>query len=242
VIYCTTSANDADLIPLFGARAMQAPLQFGDFSWYGLWYEKEPIMVCGDRKKLGDIISSVENGRHVAQVQRAYKAGYKFQFIVLEARYRKGGNGLVEEYHNGHWYGHHSNLEYYRLEAYLNQMAWMGNVHLIQTETPRETVERVVELYSMFQMPPEEHSTLNQLYSPPQPKASLMGPPSLLRRMSKELQGVGWGKSGLVEEHFGSVERMVNATQEEWQGIYGVGKTIAENVYTEMREVSNAEG
>ena len=57
---------------------------------------------------------------------------------------------------------------------------------------------------------------------------------SLVRRVAKELPGIGWERSLLVEETFDSVRTMVNAPLEEWLEIEGIGKGIATKVQEEL--------
>jgi len=62
----------------------------------------------------------------------------------------------------------------------------------------------------------------------------LLKPPSLVRRVAKELPGIGWERSLLVEETFDSVRTMVNAPLEQWLEIEGIGKGIATKVQEEL--------
>ena len=54
--------------------------------------------------------------------------------------------------------------------------------------------------------------------------------PSLLRRLALELPGIDT-KAVAVEKRFKSVWEMVNATEEEWMGIEGIGKLTAKSVW-----------
>ena len=59
--------------------------------------------------------------------------------------------------------------------------------------------------------------------------------PSLLRRVAKELPGIGWERSLLVESHWKSIRDMVNATPEEWTQIDGIGKGISKRIDEVLR-------
>ena len=56
--------------------------------------------------------------------------------------------------------------------------------------------------------------------------------------MAAILPGVGNNRSKVVESYFKSLKAMVNATEDEWLQIDGIGKTIARNVVEEMNRES----
>ena len=238
MIFLTEAPNDADLIPLLGAKAQVIPLSHGDFSWFGVWEDSDPIQVCGDRKKVDDLIKCVNDGRHLSQVERAHAAGYRYQFVIIEGRYRRGKDGLLEVPRAGKWNTHFTNVEYHRVEAYLNQLTWYGHVRVMTSHTPSETADRVVELYSMFQRPPEEHTSLNAIYSEAPPQVRMFGPPSLIKKVAKELPGVGWKRAAAVEAQFPSVLALAQATPEDIEKVEGIGKRIAFRVHNAIREIA----
>jgi ERCC4-type nuclease len=126
-------------------------------------------------------------------------------------------------------------LSFRRVQAYLDQLSWYGGVRVYTTATARQTVAMVIGLHDMFQIPPGEHGSLHKLYSEPIPHINLMGRPSLTRRVAKELPHIGWTKSKAVEETFESVKMMVNASEEDWMEMDGVGEKIARDI---VRSVS----
>ena len=62
----------------------------------------------------------------------------------------------------------------------------------------------------------------------------LLQQPSLMRRVAKELPGIGWERSLVVEAKWDSVRDMVNAPVEEWLELDGIGKGIASRVQEEL--------
>jgi len=89
----------------------------------------------------------------------------------------------------------------------------------------------------MFQKPPEEHSSLEGFHQPPNP-VSLNGRPGLMRRVFKELHGIGWERSKRAEDYFKGRLSLVDALRagEEWQNIEGIGPEISKMIYKEATE------
>lgn len=93
-----------------------------------------------------------------------------------------------------------------------------------------------MDLYNWWQTPWEEHRShlafddSNELRELVQTSV-----PTLLRRIAKELPGIGWVRSKLVEQRFGTVYDMISAGPQEWVKIEGVGKLTAKRVFEAMR-------
>lgn len=239
MIYLTTAHNDRSLIPLFGGLAIAAPIPHGDFNFFGIWQDNTPAKVCGDRKKIGDLVSCINSGRHLQQLQQAHASGFTHQFIIVEGLMQPGGDGLLHVRKGRDWAPHYPNIEYHRVDAYLNQIDQYMGVQVKRSMSPAETVAMVVALYHLFQKAPNDHNTMKMMYSPPPPQIGFFHGPSLLRRVAKELPGIGWERSLAVEGHFESVYEMATATPSEWLDVEGIGKKTAEKV---VREIRNGSG
>lgn len=239
MLFLTSAPNDSDLVPLFksmGNLAVVADIAYGDFNWAGLWYNNEVLAVSGDRKKLMDLISCMSTGRYLKQLRDARAAGFDKLFLMLEWENKYGVNqdGLICKRRGKEWVPVDPPTMFSRVEAYLNELHWYMGIQVKKSHTPMETVRQVLSLYWMFQQSPEEHKSLCQFYEPPMPSVDLFKKPSILRRMSKELEGIGWERSKDIEAHFGSVMAMVTAGEKEWERIPGIGKKTARSVVNEM--------
>jgi ERCC4-type nuclease len=236
VIYLTDAPNDKDLIPIFGKMAHVAPIKYGDFEFDGLWEGRRHIRIVGDRKHVGDLVSSVNNGRHMQQVLNAREAGFHTIFLITEGLFRAGTTGLLEVFQGGNWKDYYPFIEYARVDAYLNQLQHYMNVQVKRSSSRSETVKQVIDLYLMFQKPPEDHSSLKIIYSIAPPSVYLFGKPSLIQRVAKEFKGVGWERTRAIKDYFASVREMVNAIEDDWMKIDGVGKGIAKSIVKEINE------
>jgi len=190
VIYVTEAPNDQDLLPLLGGIALPAPIPHGDFCFFGVWEELRAIRVCGERKKISDLVQCITiTGRHLKQVQDAREAGFEFIFLVTEGLYRPGENGELEVREGNKWVPYYPAIEYYRVDSYLNELQWYMGVVVKRSSSPRETARLVLDMYRLFQEPPEQHDSLKRFYSIPAPMRyrDWKKKPSLLRRVSQKM-------------------------------------------------------
>lgn len=229
MIFVTESPNDRDLIPLLGPLAVPVPIEFGDVNFFGYWTGWDGIRICGERKKLSDMLNSIQSGRHLNQIRMARESGFEFIFLILEAIIRPSREfGVLEERRGNGWISH--NVAYSLLDDYLNEIAWYGDIRVFRSTSPRETVQHIKSVYKAFRKPPEDHHMLQKFYVPPTPSVGLTRRPQLVSRMAKELPGVGWGRAKEVEKAFKSPTEMVMASEEEWEKIPGIGKGTVKKV------------
>jgi len=185
-----------DLIPWIGDLAIPTSLPFGDLNFWGVWTDWVTTRICVERKKLLDIVDCVLNsGRHMKQVQDAHEAGFEFIYIIVEGIYRPSpATGLIEVRKGKSWVpmshlsprsrpGTIPDLEYSRLDSYLNQLDLYLSVRSKHSANASETARMVIDLYTLFQKPPEDHTSLRQFYTPPDAYASFLSRPSLIRKV-----------------------------------------------------------
>jgi len=203
-----------------------------------VWEELRAIRVCGERKKISDLVQCITiTGRHLKQVQDAREAGFEFIFLVTEGLYRPGENGELEVREGNRWVPYYPAIEYYRVDSYLNELQWYMGVVVKRSSSPRETARLVLDMYRLFQEPPEQHDSLKRFYSIPAPMRyrDWKKKPSLLRRVAKEFKLVGWERSEAIDQSFSSVAEFVNADRERLERVEGIGKGIAESIWSEAR-------
>lgn len=246
MIFMTDEENDRDLVPLFGGLATVMRLPFGDWNWLGVWDGGQPIWVWGDRKKIGDLVSCVtDTNRLLAQIQKAYEAGFRIFFVVIEANYRPSPtSGMLQTLHGKEWRDYHLNpkdknspmVEYSRIDNYLNQLDFYLGVRVRISRSPRETARMVIDLYHLFQQPPEEHSSLKKFEVDTKAKGSYLQRPTLIRKIANQLPHVGWEKSQAFEDRFGTAKELCQILglgelgKKELMSVDGVGKKIASDI------------
>jgi len=72
--------------------------------------------------------------------------------------------------------------------------------------------------------------------------SALLTKPSLVRRVAKELPGVGLVRSAEVAKKFSSVEQMINAGVKEWSSVPTLGKGTAAKIFQAIHGGSGANG
>jgi ERCC4-type nuclease len=223
LIYLTTAANDRDLVKQFHeTEAVVAPIPYGDAVVEGL-SDDGHVSICGERKKPLDLIQCINSGRHIRQVRDAYEHKFKHYFLVVEGILKQGSDGEVEYRTGTNWT--RTGMPWTRYQSYINQLHYLMGVNVLYSTGVRGTAEIIRSIHDFFQT--IDHSSLKQFHSP---NPSLLSNPSLLRRVAKELPGIGWERSLLVESHWTSIRDMVNATPEEWTQIDGIGKGISKRI------------
>lgn len=109
-----------------------------------------------------------------------------------------------------------------------------AQVRIVHTFDEYESARWLVAKHSWWtSKSADEHKSLKQFHVLPPPAASIVKP-GLMRRIAKELAGVGWDKSIAVEAKFGSVREMINANEQTWQQIEGIGKVIAARIIRQI--------
>jgi len=251
MILVASAPNDPfnnDLIPLIGGLAVPTPLPYGDIVFFGVWGNHQPIRVCIERKKLYDIVQCIlASGRHMQQVQDASTAGFDFIFIIVEGIFRPGPtSGLIEVRSGSKWVpmsqvrirrGQLPDLEYKRLDDYLNELDLYLSVRSRRSSSPSETAKIAMDLYYLFQRPPEDHTSLRQFYTPPDAYAGFLERPSLLRRVASQFPDIGWVRSRAFEQRFSSLADLCLAILEgdtkALMQVDGIGKTLADRIIDE---------
>lgn len=244
-IYTSCLPNDQDMIQALGSIARPLPIATGDACFSGIGDNDSTILVCVERKKIGDLCRCILDGRYLHQLQIAKENGADVFALIVEGVIRPSPeDGLLEVPVWGinpktmrrcqMWEPVKPTTTYSRFDQYLTELDYLAGVIVKRSRDVQETASIIKALWDNFQTPPDKHNSLRQVFSPPNTKVELVRP-SLLRRVVKELDGLGWERSRAVADHFKSVQEMANADVAEWVKIEGIGKKTAEKVVKAVR-------
>lgn len=234
MIYITTAANDKDLVTHFGDRGITAPIPYGDMIFRGVWTGGDSISPLVERKHMLDLITCINDHRHLEQIRSAREAGFFPIFLIIEDRFRKAEDGTIQVKSKRRYQD--TGFEYSRLEAYILELNIYAGVQTFWTHNVKETVDQVMKIYEMLQVPPEDHSSITGFFQPPHPVA-LNSRPSLKRRIFAELHGIGWLLSARAEEYFRDYSIVESlAAGKIWEGIDMVGPKTAEMIHYDCVE------
>lgn len=246
MMYVTTAANDHllrwHLKRMLGKGVIvESNIPFGDTNVHGIWFADEPIKYLDERKSLGDIVKCIDDGRYLQQWQRAKDAGWGKQYLYAEVvgQYQEDyKTGLAKIKRGKRWITLLPEIEAKRIESFLMEVEDYLGVTVVRTRNVKETAKCIVRRYILYRKPPEHHASLKRLFTPSIPNEGLMSlfsSPSISRKALAQLPDIGWDRSKDIEEHFGSIKKWVNADEEEWLEIEGIGKKITKAVREAIR-------
>jgi len=245
LLWCTSAPNDRDLVKLLGSNVLCVPIPCGDVWFSGVGDSDNIPQICVERKKIGDLVQCIGDGRYLHQAQSAKDFGADILIVVVEGRIHcNPEDGLLEI---PVWGINPRTLKraeiyrpvqpamtYSRFDQFLTELQYLAGVIVKRSENVHETAVIIKALYDNFQTPPSKHNSLHHIFEPPNRDSVLLTRPGLVRRVSKEFSGVGWQRSRSVAEHFKTVRAMVNAGVKDWLEVDGIGKKTAERVVQEI--------
>lgn len=245
MILVTSAPNDADLARALGSLVVVAPIPQGDVNFWTCSGDK----VCVERKHAGDMAQCILGSRYLAQAQAAHDAGFSVLCLIVEneirpcpatgmlqvlvARSKMSAKSLRSRVAKV-WVDVLPRIAYSRFDQYLTELDYLAGVIVKRSSSVNETASIVKALWLNFQTPPDKHNSLHQIYSAPVSSADLLSRPNLVRRVAKEITGVGWTRSKAVAAKFSTVRQMANAPVSEWLTIPGIGKKTSQQIVQEL--------
>lgn len=244
------SAELAEPLRQRGVPVQVRRLPAGDVSLTGEGPGGRPVPVGVERKTVMDFMNGMLSGRIADKQLPVLLDCYEVAWIVIEGRIRpKPGNGVLQvgrrmgmlntsdEWRNYSDAAHMKREVMYRdVDHFIMTLNMKAGVRVWRTETTDETVAFLADLRSWWMKPWDKHKSHLAFYSPrEEADSALLVRPSLVRRIAKELPGVGWEKSALVARAFRTVADLVVADEEEWRTIPGIGKTMARDIVRKLR-------
>lgn len=244
MIYVTSAANDDDLFTALGSLAVKAPIPHGDAIFFGVWEDDHPIRILVERKKIPDMVESVNSGRYLNQAQQAIDSGFEVLVLIVEGVVRPGRDGILEQHktskaRKSYWVQVLPAMMYSRFDGYLSELAIYTGIRVKRSTGVKETAAQIKVLWQMFQKPPSDHQSLKQIWEPNH-KTDFLKRPSLVRKVAAQFPGIGWGRSGAVDGHFKSVADMVNAGVSDWEAVPGIGHKTALTVTSAIQAQNRA--
>jgi len=241
IVYCSDLKNDQDMIQALGSVAVPIPIPHGDVAFIGIDDDGEPLRVCIERKRIGDLASCVLTNRYLNQAQLAKEAGFQVFCLIVEGRYRPApADGLLEipgydrERDRAGWKPIVPAITFSRFDQYITELEYLASIVVKHTENVRETAAVVKALWAFYQKSPDDHQSLKVFYKP-KPPGVLLSKPSFIRRVASELPNVGWERSKVIAGRFPTIKAMVDADVGDWQELDGIGKKTAERIVRALR-------
>jgi len=205
-------------------------LEYGDFAFEGEGPEG-PVLVGLERKTITDLINSMKSGRLAAHQMVGMKRTYNHTYLLIEGIYRRDKDGCIEVLKGrNQWWG--QDLKVDAINNFVNDLAVVFGVIPLFPRGSRDTCLTVVGLAMWWGKPWALHSAYQGMdyYDSGDGLITGLIPPSTVTRMAFQLQGVGKDKAAAIGERFQTPKEMCDATEEDWKGIDGIGKTLAKRI------------
>jgi len=228
-----------ELYRYLDAPVIMQRLEFADACFIGCGPGGIPSWIGVERKRVGDLISSIDSGRLAGHQLIGLMNSYHEVYLLIEGIWRMGSEGEIQTYHNGKrkWcsiqqHGN-SNWTFRSVTKYINTLMVTMGVKVWMTGTLKESAQYLTYLYNWWQIPYDKHTSLHQFHKVQRPVDTLIKP-SFLRRACAELEGIGWKRSATVASYFKTMENLVNATEKELLKVEGIGKKTAAAIRKEL--------
>lgn len=217
-----------------------ARLQFGDVAFTGNGPDGRPISIGIEYKVISDVLTCITDGRFAGHQLPGLVSHYEIPVLLIEGATRPDPTtGILQVRHpKGFWYnakGGNREFAYRDLQHWIFTLMFKAGIRVLRTHDIQETTAQVISLFTWWTSKEwADHRShlamVDQLRD-----QTLLFRPTLVRRMAKELPGVGWDRSGKVSMRFKSVLEMVLADEGDWRAIDGIGPKTASQVCAAMR-------
>jgi hypothetical protein len=248
--------RETDLAPYL--KAFDVPvsitrLDSGDARWEACG-PSGPILVGVERKKLSDLVDSIRSRRLDGFQLAELAASTDRRYLLVEARYRPGKTGVLEEWKHDGWEPVPHSVTYREVDGFLAAIEEFFGARVARTWTTAESAAWLVARYKWWRKPYREHRT-GQLPYAPNPTGltrtvSFIGAEDRIRQQygdpgvlcwkwAAQLPGID-RKADQVVARFLTGKRMALANYEDWIGIDGIGEITANRAIHEIRGPENA--
>lgn len=226
--------HDPALLPYFhpyGVDVESTTMDASDVMFAGNGIDGQTVSIGLERKRVSDAASSIRSDR-LAGFQLDGLMEFDFPFIILEGRFRpQRGTGLLELWNwkdkafKVHRVGR-SPMMFSELIGFMWTMQLICGIRVMRTQDAEETAAQCVSLYHWFDKPWDKHKAHMGIYTPvPERNGHKAGmvrrKPSLAVKIAAQLPGVDQ-KAWQVGEYFGGVDRMMNASRDDWREALGI--------------------
>jgi len=234
MIYLDDRIGSKELFPLFPKRAVTLThLNYADLAFLGRGPDNLPISIGIERKRILDLITSMTSGRLSGHQLPGLSAAYDVTYLVVEGLWRPNPrNGILECPRSGGWVPIRLGSRTFmatEVLGFLNTLRICAGVYVWRTAIPRETVQFVNSLHHWWvDKALDEHESHTLPHAPYASLKTKKRP--IVQRVAAVFEDIGLKKSKEVSERFSTVLEMVMASEEDWRGVEGIGKTLAKRI------------
>ena len=235
-------AGSIDLVKYVKVPAEVTTLKFADVSFMGRGPGDAIWSIGIERKKIRDLIGSMESGRLSGHQLIGLTDFYHVVYILVEGIFRVRDGELEVVSGKNRWMPvggprRRRVYSYREVANYLNSLAIMAGVHIWFTQNEQMSGDWIRSTYFWWQKPWEEHrSHLKFQEAPDMPKRMRFTKPGLVQRVLKEFEGVGWDRAGELAIVFPTMEEVMSAAPEDFVKVPGVGKKTSQSLWNALHK------
>jgi ERCC4-type nuclease len=217
-------------------KAILTQLEYGDVA-----FEANGTTIGIECKRVADAVNCMYSGRLADHQIPGLKRSYDVCYLLVEGIWRADpDSGVLQHYRGelgkwGKWVDSTSGIKRTMFDSFtnwLNTLTMMGGVSLLSTPDSETTASTLLSLYKWWSK--SSHGSFQVMQ---QQTGVELSRPTMLRRMIALLPRIGWDRSGILCQRFGSVADLSNAAPEEfmiegqiamptavriWEAIHGV--------------------
>jgi len=221
------------------ARIAEAPgLVFADVAFLGKGPDDRPLTIGIELKGLAELLGDLTSKRFLGRQAPGMRRTYDVCWLVVEGKHKQGRGGTLEVPRTLGW--QHLTIgqrafSWETLQALLMTITQKAGIHVKCTDTRGQTLDFCKRLASWWAVGWDRHHAMDAFYQPPTGEL-VPRDHTLLRRVLKELPGVGWKRSGEAEAYFASVRDMANADPDRFRAIDGISEKRAVDIVEALTE------
>lgn len=212
-------------------------MESADIRFQGFGHEDQLVTVGIERKRIRDAINSMRTGRFMGHQAVRLVESCVDPVLLIEGAYRAGSSGELESpIGAGKWLPVRiggSTFTYREFNNWLNSIAVLTSIRVVRSNSQLETVRMISDLWHWWGKSLDKHKSIT-VFHRTAPQRVELDRPSFVRRVVKEIDGIGWDKAKEVEKVFGSVAAMVHATEDEWEAIPGLGRELSKRAVEQL--------
>jgi ERCC4-type nuclease len=234
MLFVDDRAGSSDLInPLrtAGLPVESLRLDSGDIYFTGRGEGGAPVNIGLEHKSVSDLINSLNTERLQGFQMVRMLDTYDRNWLVIEGEWQHDEAGKVTTWKKPQGRrvipGAPLAVE---LEKRLLTLEIRGGMRVRHCATRKDTIRFITGLYRWWtDCDLDAHKSHLALHAPDLDR-QLRIPISLKREIAARLPGIGYERSGEVDRYFCSIREMINAPEDVWVKIAGIGKGIARKV------------
>lgn len=223
--------GSAELLPHLPPEIAElGRLQYGDVAFQGWGPQRVPWWIGIERKTVYDFVDSFTTGRLQGNQIPGICNSYNKSYLILEGITKRKGN-ILQVLQYGKWKD--LTISVNSFEHIVNTFECLAGITFKTSNSITDTVTVILSLYEWWSKGFHKHKSHLGFAVEPHP-VTCFGRPALLRRIAKELPGVGWERASSIEKSFSSVLDMVNADEQRWREIPNIGPKLAHRIVEEI--------